>query len=390
MFEYIYLLQTRESIKNNETIYKIGRTSQKQLKRFNNYPNGSYLHLHICCLNSIDIESKIINEFKIHFEKVPLYGKEYFSGNVTDMIKIILKNVSYSFDCSSSHNYCKQITELQSKIIKLESTISKLLVHQNKDKKKHKTQEKSNNQVINHTMVTEDSTIAIENDEDVNEETINNDNNTTETNEEETMNNDSNRTETNEQEQQEHKMLFKCNLCDYVTKNKCDLLRHMRRKTPCNPNRITNVNTISATDTDTQNNDNLQCKKCKKYFSRIDNLKNHLKKCDGLDPLQCKRCLKFFNTRFGKCQHMKNVKCERKDPSLNITINNDNTRTNNTNDNLQCKKCMRYFSRSDNLKNHIKKCDGLDSLQCKKCFKFFNTRQGKFQHMKNVKCELKP
>ena len=38
MFEYIYLLQTRESIANNEQVYKVGRTYQDELKRFNNYP----------------------------------------------------------------------------------------------------------------------------------------------------------------------------------------------------------------------------------------------------------------------------------------------------------------------------------------------------------------
>jgi len=32
MTEYIYLLQTREFIKTNENIYKIGKTKQENLK----------------------------------------------------------------------------------------------------------------------------------------------------------------------------------------------------------------------------------------------------------------------------------------------------------------------------------------------------------------------
>ena len=41
MYEFIYLLQTRESLKNNENIFKIGRTCRPELGRFNDYPKGS-------------------------------------------------------------------------------------------------------------------------------------------------------------------------------------------------------------------------------------------------------------------------------------------------------------------------------------------------------------
>lgn len=75
MFEYIYLLQTREYITNNEQVYKVGRTYQDELKRFNNYPKGSRLHLHISCLNSVEVERSIITEFNNLFQNVKLYGK---------------------------------------------------------------------------------------------------------------------------------------------------------------------------------------------------------------------------------------------------------------------------------------------------------------------------
>ena len=66
---YLYLLQTRESIKLNESIYKIGQTKQEGLKRFTQYPTGSELILHVKCDNCVEKEKIIINLFKIrlHF-----------------------------------------------------------------------------------------------------------------------------------------------------------------------------------------------------------------------------------------------------------------------------------------------------------------------------------
>ena len=43
MPEYIYLLQEREFIKTLENIYKIGKSKQENLKRIQNYPNGTEL-----------------------------------------------------------------------------------------------------------------------------------------------------------------------------------------------------------------------------------------------------------------------------------------------------------------------------------------------------------
>ena len=49
MHNSIYLLQEREFINSNENIYKIGRTKQANIQRFNQYPKGSKLLLHIVC-----------------------------------------------------------------------------------------------------------------------------------------------------------------------------------------------------------------------------------------------------------------------------------------------------------------------------------------------------
>ena len=129
MYESIYLLETRESIKNNENIYKIGRTCQDELKRFNTYPRGSKLHIHISCINSCEIEQLIIKLFNNQFENVDTYGKEYFKGNLLEMIKIVLHNVSHSFDClSSSNEYCKKLSEVKYNNTKLHNEIQELKI----------------------------------------------------------------------------------------------------------------------------------------------------------------------------------------------------------------------------------------------------------------------
>ena len=53
----------------------------------------------------------------------------------------------------------------------------------------------------------------------------------------------------------------------------------------------------------------LQCNRCGKTFSRMQRLRGHQEKCDGLDVKQCKICLKIFATTHGRYNHNKNVKC---------------------------------------------------------------------------------
>ena len=102
MYESIYLLQTRESIKNDEHVYKIGRTCQDELKRLNEYPKGSVLHLHVSCYNSVCVERRILERFNRQFRNDPVYGSEYFHGDLLQMLAIVCDEVSLSFDCT--HN----------------------------------------------------------------------------------------------------------------------------------------------------------------------------------------------------------------------------------------------------------------------------------------------
>ena len=89
--EYIYLLQEREFIKTNESIYKIGKSKQENLKRICNYPNGTKLLFQTICHNCDILEKKLINIFKNKYELQKNIGLEYFKGNYKEMIKDIYK-----------------------------------------------------------------------------------------------------------------------------------------------------------------------------------------------------------------------------------------------------------------------------------------------------------
>ena len=54
----------------------------------------------------------------------------------------------------------------------------------------------------------------------------------------------------------------------------------------------------------------------------------------------------------------------------------------------KCNKCNKILSCKKSLARHEKNCNGDNPLQCSICKVCFTTRQGKYKHMKNVKCEL--
>ena len=90
MFGFIYLLQTRDSFKNNESIYKVGRTEQDCSDSSNHhYPQGSKIYVHIYCFDTKVAEDRILEEFNYKYTNVPLYGPEYFEGDLQDMMRTI-------------------------------------------------------------------------------------------------------------------------------------------------------------------------------------------------------------------------------------------------------------------------------------------------------------
>jgi hypothetical protein len=91
---YIYLLQEREFIKTNESIYKVGMTEKENHKRFNQYPKGSVLLFQMICNKCKIIENIIIQIFRDKFINRKDIGNEYFEGNHKHMMSIIYETIS--------------------------------------------------------------------------------------------------------------------------------------------------------------------------------------------------------------------------------------------------------------------------------------------------------
>lgn len=82
---YIYIIYTREFLKHQEPVYKIGR-SDNVLCRMRQYPRGSKLifaqYVHDDCL----LEKHVLNHLTGHFKARTDIGSEYFEGDVQQLI----------------------------------------------------------------------------------------------------------------------------------------------------------------------------------------------------------------------------------------------------------------------------------------------------------------
>lgn len=124
MFDYIYLLQTRESYNKDESVFKLGRTRETELKRFNQYPKGSQLKLHLDVLDGPVLEKQLLQLFETKFNKVPQYGNEYFEGSCEEMKATIWQHVFHSGECSHVlETYRRQVQHNDFKLQQLQNTL---------------------------------------------------------------------------------------------------------------------------------------------------------------------------------------------------------------------------------------------------------------------------
>ncbi len=91
----LYILQEREHVESKKNIYKIGRTNKSIDERLHGYPKGTSLLLVIGVPqnSTVQLESELINRFKEQFKNRTDIGKEYFEGNIKDMINIMFNFV---------------------------------------------------------------------------------------------------------------------------------------------------------------------------------------------------------------------------------------------------------------------------------------------------------
>ena len=127
------------------------------------------------------------------------------------------------------------------------------------------------------------------------------------------------------------------------------------------------------------------CKKCGYETNRKQNYETHIGR-----QAACEKRLKRLNDET-LCQtvnekgHFVNAECHFVNADVNVGCQNVNVTIEHSN---KCKKCNKILSSKRNLERHGKNCSGVNPLQCSICKVYFTTRQGKYQHMKNVKCEF--
>lgn len=92
-YHYIYLLRVREFINTKEPIYKIGKTTQSNVKRIQSYPKGSQLHILIACKDCHVAEKELLKQFHINFKHREDIGSETFEGDCIHMIHLIYAHI---------------------------------------------------------------------------------------------------------------------------------------------------------------------------------------------------------------------------------------------------------------------------------------------------------
>ena len=84
---YIYIIYMKHFKKNNENIYKIGKTTSFK-SRMSKYPRGSHIELvYPCPVNLDEAEKELIDIFMKKFVQRRDHGIEYFQGKLVDMVR---------------------------------------------------------------------------------------------------------------------------------------------------------------------------------------------------------------------------------------------------------------------------------------------------------------
>lgn len=145
--------------------------------------------------------------------------------------------------------------------------------------------------------------------------------------------------------------IYKCNICNYKTKNKYNLQRHLMRKNPCKKLKKNNLQCVTNNRQKKTTKDHMQyidkndlsmkthtCDLCRKTFKFNYLLSRHSKTCKGDsyiiknedNKFECKLCSRSYKHRYTTFRHLK--KCKKNNKHM-ITlqqnqINNSNNKMN--------------------------------------------------------------
>lgn len=86
MCQYVYIIYVREFMMRNEPIYKLGKTTQENVRRASSYPKGSVLLLLTSCRDCTLAEQELMAVFKSKYQQATEYGLEYFKGDAKCMM----------------------------------------------------------------------------------------------------------------------------------------------------------------------------------------------------------------------------------------------------------------------------------------------------------------
>lgn len=88
--QYIYVLQEREFVRNNENVYKLGKTVNPK-QRLSSYPKGSKVHMVMPCEDCNEAEKYLLDLFRELFISRKDIGSEYFEGDLLEMTNTVMR-----------------------------------------------------------------------------------------------------------------------------------------------------------------------------------------------------------------------------------------------------------------------------------------------------------
>ncbi len=109
MCECCYIVHEREFIKSNQNIYKIGKTTQENIKRFKQYPKGSYLIMQIKVNNCDIFERHIMQLFNKKYIRRIDIGLEYYQGNEQTMMQDFINLWQLQININNNDNFIDTI-----------------------------------------------------------------------------------------------------------------------------------------------------------------------------------------------------------------------------------------------------------------------------------------
>ena len=115
---YIYIIHCRASINCRENVYKIGKTDNI-CNRMHGYDKGSVAIFSLFVCDSDSFEKHLIALFTEQFIKRHDYGNEYFEGNLSKMISLIMiefnKVDTYIYDIKHGETIVTKIKKTKPK-----------------------------------------------------------------------------------------------------------------------------------------------------------------------------------------------------------------------------------------------------------------------------------